>query len=155
MKFIFPFLGRTGDAYLAQGIKHYADRLAPFVAVEITEIGDKIPKSLPEKVYKQREAALLLDGCRQGSLVVALDSGGTEMDSMALASMIGRWEDSGVKTVHFLIGGHLGLHEDVLRNSDLVLSLSRLTFTHDMSRLILFEQLYRAWMIRRGRSYHH
>jgi 23S rRNA (pseudouridine1915-N3)-methyltransferase len=154
MKFVFPFLGRTGEEYLQTGIRDYARRLAPFVTVEIHEIKDKIAKNLPDRVQMQREGALLLDSCQESSFVVALDSGGRELDSPSLAALLDKWENRGVKAVHFLIGGHLGLHEDVVGRADLVLSLSRLTFTHDMCRLILLEQLYRAWMIKSGRRYH-
>lgn len=154
MKFVFLFLGRTGEKYLAEGIREYAARLGRFVQVEIVVLRDKTAKSLPSDQFRQQEARQLLERCADASCVVALDTGGREPDSPALAELLCRWEDAGHRSVHFLIGGHLGLHEDVLRRADLVLSLSRLTFTHEMARLILLEQLYRACMIKAGRSYH-
>ena len=154
MKFVFLFLGRTGAKYLAEGIREYAARLGRFVQVEIVVLRDKTAKSLPSDQFRQQEARQLLERCADASWVVALDATGREPDSPALAELLVRWEDAGHRSVYFLIGGHLGLHEDVIRRADLVLSLSRLTFTHEMARLILMEQLYRACMIKAGRSYH-
>lgn len=154
MKFIFLFLGRTSEKYLEAGISDYAARLERFVQVEVVVLRDKTARSLPPEQFRQQEARQLLERCADASWVVALDGGGRELDSPALAELLGRFEDAGHRNVYFLIGGHLGLHEDVLRRADLVLSLSRLTFTHEMARLILLEQLYRAWMIKAGRSYH-
>jgi 23S rRNA (pseudouridine1915-N3)-methyltransferase len=154
MKFIFLFLGRTSEKYLEAGISDYAARLERFVQVEVVVLRDKTARSLPPEQFRQQEARQLLERCADASWVVALDGGGRELDSPALAELLRRFEDAGHRNVYFLIGGHLGLHEDVLRRADLVLSLSRLTFTHEMARLILLEQLYRAWMIKAGRSYH-
>lgn len=154
MKFVLPFLGKTREKYLDAGISDYVKRLSRFVQVEIVNLKDSSPKSIPDQVFKQQEADRLLDRIKQPAYVVALDTTGRELDSPGLAGLIADWEDNGLQTVYFLIGGHLGLHEDVLGKADLVLSLSRLTFTHEMSRLILLEQLYRAWTIKAGRKYH-
>lgn len=154
MKFVLPFLGKTREKYLDAGISDYVKRLSRFVQVEIVNLKDSSPKSIPDQVFKQQEADRLLDRIKQPAYVVALDTTGREIDSPGLAELIADWENNGLQTVYFLIGGHLGLHEDVLGKADLVLSLSRLTFTHEMSRLILLEQLYRAWTIKAGRKYH-
>ncbi|HBI14125.1 MAG TPA: hypothetical protein DDY20_01155 [Desulfobulbaceae bacterium] len=154
MRFIFLFPGRTSEKFLEEGISDYAARLGRFVKVEIVVLRDRGAKSLPPEQFRQQEARQLLERCAHASCVVALDSGGIALDSPALAELLSRWEDAGHRIVHFLIGGHLGLHEDVLRRADVVLSLSRLTFTHEMARLILLEQLYRSCMIKAGRSYH-
>ena len=154
MKFVFLFLGRTAEKYLEEGISDYAGRLGRFVQVEIVVLREKAAKSLPPDQFRQQEARQLLDRCAGASYIVALDGGGRQLDSPALAEQLGRIEDAGHRHVFFLIGGHLGLHEEVLQRADLVLSLSRLTFTHEMARLILLEQLYRAWMIKSGRNYH-
>lgn len=154
MKFVFLFPGRTSEKYLAEGISDYAGRLGRFVQVEIVELRDRAARSLPPDDFRRQEARLLLERCANASWVVALDAGGRELDSPGLAELLGRMEDAGHRSVHFVLGGHLGLHEEVRRRADLVLSLSRLTFTHEMARLILLEQLYRGWMIKAGRSYH-
>ena len=108
----------------------------------------------PDEVVKANDAALLLELTAAASLVVALDPAGRTPDSEELASLLTGWEDRGAHTVCFLIGGHLGLHRSVLARADLVLSLSRLTFTHELTRLVLLEQLYRACTIRAGHRYH-
>ena len=154
MKFVFLFLGRTSEKYLAEGISDYAARLGRFVQVEIVVLRDRAARSLPPDQFRLQEARQLLERCTDASWVVALDGGGRELDSPALAELLSRFEDAGHRSISFIIGGHLGLHEDVLRRADLVLSLSRLTFTHEMARLILLEQLYRGCMIKAGRSYH-
>lgn len=154
MKFIFPFLGRTASGYLDEGINDYAARLNRLVTVEIIVLREKAAKSMPENAFKQKEAEQLLSRCSEGSILVALDAGGRMLSSESLSRTISDWEDRGLKTVHFVIGGHLGLHDDVLSRADLVLSLSPMTFTHEMTRLILLEQLYRASMIKSGLKYH-
>ncbi|MDD3619842.1 MAG: 23S rRNA (pseudouridine(1915)-N(3))-methyltransferase RlmH [Desulfobulbaceae bacterium] len=154
MRFVFPFLGKTAQRYLEEGIADFAARLGRFVQVEMVVLRDKASRRLPDDLFRQREAEQLLERCADASCLVALDAGGRQLDSEELAGQITEWENRGMKSVHFLIGGHLGLHPDVIRRADLVLSLSRMTFTHEMTRLILMEQLYRAWMIKSGRRYH-
>lgn len=154
MKFVFPFLGRTKEKYLDEGVRDYAKRLSRYVDVEIVDLKTKSPKNIPDEVYKQQEATLLLDKAKTASFVIALDPAGREMDSPGLAKLIAEWEEQSRNTIYFLIGGHLGLHRSVLDRADVILSLSRLTFTHEMSRLILMEQMYRACTIKSGQKYH-
>ena len=155
MKFVFLFLGKTRENYLDAGIKDYTKRLARFVQVQCVTIKENVSKKAPEGVVKLHEADILLEKCSETSFIVALDPGGKDIDSESLATVITSWEERGVRTIHFLIGGHYGLHEKVLQKADLVLSLSKMTFTHEMTRLILLEQMYRGCMIKSGRSYHH
>jgi len=155
MKFVFVFPGRTREGYLDAGIRDYAGRLEHFVQVEIVPVREGSSGKIPAEVQKKQEAHLLLEKCSGASFIVALDPRGREMESQALAETLSAWEDRGLRTVYFVLGGHYGLHDDVLQKADLVLSLSRMTFTHEMSRLILFEQLYRCCMINNGRSYHY
>ncbi|WP_457574629.1 23S rRNA (pseudouridine(1915)-N(3))-methyltransferase RlmH [Desulfolithobacter sp.] len=154
MKFIFPFLGKTREKYLDEGIRDYSGRLGRFVTVEIQLIREHHDKNGPEKTVRKKEAELLLGRCPAKGLVVALDPGGNQPDSEKLARMVRTWQDGGVRNVCFLIGGHLGLDSSVLARADVVISLSRLTFTHEMTRLILMEQLYRACTINDGQKYH-
>lgn len=155
MKFVFLFLGKTREKYLDEGIKDFVKRLGRFVQVEIVILKESTSKKIPENDLKKREAEQLLAHCDSSSLVVALDPTGQEHDSIELSGVVGKWEDRGVRIVSFIIGGHFGLHKKVLNRADTVLSLSRMTFTHEMTRLILLEQLYRAWMIKSGRHYHY
>jgi len=154
MKFVFLFLGKTRNKYLDMGIQDYANRLQRFVKTEFIVIKDKHENRAPDEIVKSRDADLLLQHSHSASFRVALDPQGKQLDSVELAALLSDWENRGVRTVHFIIGGHLGLHERVLRQADCVLSLSRLTFTHEMTRLILLEQLYRGCMIQTGRKYH-
>lgn len=154
MKFIFPFLGKTREKYIEEGIADFTRRLSRFVHVETVILKTRSPKNIPDTVYMKQEADLLLDRIKKPAFVVVLDNRGKAIDSPGLARLIGDWEQQGVQTIYFIVGGHLGLHEDVLNDADMVLSLSQLTFTHEMCRLVLMEQMYRAWTIKTGCKYH-
>lgn len=155
MKFVFLFLGKTREKYLDAGIRDFTKRLERFVSVEIVILKEKSSKKLPQDVLKKNEAEQLLERCHNSSFIVALDPAGKEIDSEALADHVLKWEENGFRDVHFVIGGHYGLHNDILQKADFVLSLSKMTFTHEMTRLILMEQLYRGCMIKAGRNYHY
>ena len=156
MRFVLPFLGKTKKGYLEEGIRDYADRLSHFARIDIPVFKDKTARKIPDDKIKLLEAEQLLgkvDQFKQG-VIVALDPHGKMVDSEGLAQLLGRWQDRGVDTAAFLIGGHLGLHQSVLTRADHVLSLSKLTFTHEMTRMLLLEQLYRACTIQAGHKYH-
>jgi 23S rRNA (pseudouridine1915-N3)-methyltransferase len=153
MRFLIPFLGKTKEGYLEHGIRDYADRLRRYLPVEIRVL--KEPGRLePEAVLLAREAELLLAQAAPASLTVALDPAGREQTSEELAATLAAWEHQGLRTVCFLIGGHLGLDARVRGQAGQLWSLSRLTFTHEMCRLLLLEQLYRACSIKAGHNYH-
>ncbi len=153
MKFEILFLGKTREKYLEQGIRDYAERLRRYIPLEIKTIKLKHGRNDSDQVIMKKEADLLLDRTATGYLV-ALDPAGHEQRSEEMASAITGWENRGLQTITFLIGGHLGLADKVLKRADLNWSLSRLTFTHEMSRFILLEQLYRACSIKAGHNYH-
>lgn len=136
----------------------YRTRLAPYVNVSIEEVDDlPIPKNASpaeETEVRDKEGAKLLARLKEKELAVALDLGHEEMDSLTLASRLMGWMREGRGEVTFLIGGSLGLSEEVKKRADAFLTLSRLTFTHEMSRIILLEQLYRSFRIERGEPYH-
>lgn len=153
MKLIIPFLGKTKESYLEQGIRDYADRLGRYLPVEIKVLKEQ-GRHDPDQVMMAREAELLLSQAASASLTVALDPTGREQTSEDMAAALENWEGRGMHTVCFLIGGHLGLDARVRQQAGLVWSLSRLTFTHEMTRFILLEQLYRACSIKAGHKYH-
>ena len=95
---------------------------------------------------------MLLEG--KSAIVAGIGPGMGRAVSIALAKQIGRWEMQGLKEISFVIGGPLGLSKTILKKADLLLSLSPMTFTHDMTRLLLLEQLYRAYTIKAGEKYH-
>lgn len=154
MRFELLFLGKTKESYLAAGISDYLVRLNRYTATEIRILKEgKVKKNEPENLLVERESDMLLKNV-QGSYLVCLDRTGKQLDSLELADQIEKWELQGQKKVTFIIGGPLGLSQTILARADLVLSLSRLTLTHEMSRLLLLEQLYRAGTIRVGEKYH-
>ena len=154
MRLELLFLGKTKEKYLATGIDDYAKRLSRYLKVEIKTLKEgKAKKGVPENLLIEKESEKLMQNS-QGSYLVCLDRTGAQMDSLALAAQLERWEMQGIKKISFAIGGHLGLSAAILYKADLVLSFSPMTFTHEMSRLLLLEQLYRACTIKAGEKYH-
>jgi 23S rRNA (pseudouridine1915-N3)-methyltransferase len=148
------FLGKTKEKYLATGIDDYAKRLSRYLKVEIKTLKEgKAKKGVPENLLIEKESEKLMQNS-QGSYLVCLDRTGKQMDSLELAKQMERWEMQGIKKISFAIGGHLGLSSAILYKADLVLSFSPMTFTHEISRLLLLEQLYRACTIKAGEKYH-
>ena len=154
MKFLIPLLGKTKESYLEAGIRDYAARLGRFATVEMPVLKERHSLKKPDEVVKLLDAGLLLEHGGSAGLRVALDPSGQSASSEELAGLLTAWENQSVGVVCFFIGGHLGLHRSVLQQADMILSLSRLTFTHEMTRLILVEQLYRACTIKAGHRYH-
>jgi Uncharacterized conserved protein len=154
MKFLIPLLGKTREPYLDAGIRDYTNRLGHFIPVALPVLRERHSHRETDEAIKSAEAAQLLEHAAAADLCVALDPGGISPDSPELAELLTQWEERPVTTVCFLIGGHLGLHRSVLEKAHRVMSLSRLTLTHEMTRLILLEQLYRACTIKAGQKYH-
>ncbi|WP_028584378.1 23S rRNA (pseudouridine(1915)-N(3))-methyltransferase RlmH [Desulfogranum mediterraneum] len=156
MNFVIPFIGKTRQKYLDQGIADYARRLGRFGRVELPLLKERSSNREADGVIKRQEAEQLLAqvGALKKGVVIALDPLGKLLDSEGLAALLKQWQGRGVGTAAFLIGGHLGLDQSVLKRADLKLSLSPLTFTHEMSRLLLIEQLYRACTINANHNYH-
>lgn len=154
MRFELLFLGKTKERYLAAGIEEYAKRLAHYVPTDIITVKEKkCKKGVSENLLIAKESESLLQSV-QGSHLVCLDRTGIQMDSRELAACLQRWEMQGQKKISFIIGGPLGLSPAILKKADLVLSLSPMTFTHEMARMLLLEQLYRACTIKAGEKYH-
>ncbi len=154
MRFEFLFIGKTKQTYLAAGIADYAKRLAHYVPVDIKTLKEKkIRKGEPENIVMEQEGAVLLQSVKE-CFLVCLDRSGKKMDSLELAAQLSHWEMQGRKKITFIIGGPLGLSSAILTRADLVLSLSPMTFTHEITRLLLLEQLYRACTIKAGEKYH-
>ena len=154
MRFELIFSGKTREAYLAAGIEDYAARLAHYVQTEIKTVKEaKIKKGASENLLIEKTSKTLLQNA-QGSFLVCLDRTGKQLDSLGLAAQMERWEMQAQKKISFIIGGPLGLSPAILKKADLVLSFSPMTFTHEMARLLLLEQLYRACTIKAGEKYH-
>ena len=154
MKLELPFLGKTKDSFIEQGIKEYSGRLKHYTGLNLSILKVKKKKSWTEEQERQEEGRILLGSLPPSTLKVVLDSRGKQVSSEGLADLISRWEQEGRKQAAFLIGGPTGHSEEVLAGADFLLSFSRMTFTHDMIRLFLLEQLYRAYTIKAGEKYH-
>ncbi len=153
MKYEILFLGKTKTSFLSEGIFEYQKRLKHYTSLNIKTV--KPPKIQGSDTYIiEKESGLLLDSIQSSTLLVALDIRGKQYSSPELSLLVERWEISGIQHVTFVIGGPLGLSPELLSRADLKISLSLMTFTHDMVRLFLLEQIYRAYTIKAGEKYH-
>ena len=151
-------VGKIKEKYLQMGILEYEKRLRPYVKLNIVEIADekRVGHLSPsdQKRIKEAEGMRILGSIAGDSFVIGIDIGGVHWSSEALAEHIRQWEISGRNNISIIIGGDLGLSDSVITRSDVRLSFSPMTFTHQMVRLILLEQVYRAFRILRGEPYH-
>lgn len=147
------FLGQTGEGYLEAGIADFQRRLERYAQVRIKVVKERKGK-MADQVRIETEGRDLLEQVEPKSLLVALDRTGRQIDSESFATLLRQWQDQNRRTASFIIGGALGLSRQVVTTADLVLSLSSMTFTHEMARLILLEQVYRAFTILAGTKYH-
>jgi len=155
VKIILPLLGKTREQYLGAGIDDFAVRLRRFVPLEVVVLKEKKNAGKEDTARQQNEEGqILLGSIPQSAKVVALAPSGQQLSSEELAGLLCRWEDQGVREIAFLIGGPTGLAPELVQKADYVLSLSRMTFTHEMARLLVLEQLYRAFSIKAGTGYH-
>ncbi len=148
MKFRFVWIGKTRDKHWKALQDEYLRRLSHFVKSEVIEIKDPSPREGVE-IEGERILALL----NQKTFAVLLDVKGEGVSSPDLAAEIEKWQNRGLKEVSFVIGGAKGVSPRVAERADISLSLSFLTFTHEMARAILLEQLYRAYTIIKGFPY--
>lgn len=154
MRLELPFLGKTKESFIEQGIMEYSGRLRHYTPFHLTILKIKKKRGWSPVQERQEEGRILLASLPPATLKVVLDSSGRQMSSVALAEQISRWEQEGRKQVAFLIGGPTGHGPELLDKAELLLSFSQMTFTHDMVRLFLLEQLYRAYTIKAGEKYH-
>lgn len=147
------FLGSTSEAYLEKGIADFQKRLERYCQVRVKVVKERKGR-MADQVRIDTEGRDLLEQVEPKSLVVALDRTGRQLDSEAFAALFQQWQGQNRRTASFVIGGALGLSPEVLAAADLVLSLSLMTFTHEMARLLLLEQVYRAFTILAGSKYH-
>jgi 23S rRNA (pseudouridine1915-N3)-methyltransferase len=151
-------VGKIKEKFLREGIAEYEKRLRPYVKLQIMEISEeKRPASASpaiELAALEKEGERILAAITEGMLVVALDIKGQSWTSEDMADAFRVWELAGKNQIIFIVGGDLGLSPAVIARSDLRLSLSKMTFTHPMARLLLLEQVYRACRINSGEPYH-
>lgn len=151
-------VGKIKEKYLKLGIDEFSKRLSKYCKLEITELTDeKAPENLSEKeveIIKNKEGEKILNSIKGGSFVVSLAIEGKKLSSVEFAKEIEKITVSGSSHITFIIGGSMGLSDEVLRSSNMLLSFSNMTFPHQLMRLILLEQVYRCFRINTGEPYH-
>lgn len=149
-------IGKTSTSYILKGIDEYIGRLKRYVPFAIESLPDiKTSRALTPAEQKAREGKLITAYVKQSDFIVLLDEHGAEMTSMQFASYIEKKLASGRKRLIFIVGGPYGFSEEVYALAHEKVSLSRMTFSHEMVRLFITEQIYRAMTILRGEPYHH
>ncbi|MDQ0157855.1 23S rRNA (pseudouridine(1915)-N(3))-methyltransferase RlmH [Robertmurraya andreesenii] len=151
-------VGKLKEKYLKQGIDEYLKRLSSYAKIEILEVSDeKAPEELSAvemEQVKQKEGERILSKLHPDTYVIALAIDGKQKSSEELADSLDKLATYGKSKIAFVIGGSLGLSSEVLQRADERLSFSKMTFPHQLMRLILVEQVYRAFRINRGEPYH-
>jgi 23S rRNA (pseudouridine1915-N3)-methyltransferase len=151
-------IGKLKEKYLKQGIEEYLKRLSTYAKVEIIELPDeKAPENLSDlemEQVKQKEGERILSKISDDTHVIALAIEGKMKSSEELAQDLDQLATYGKSKIAFIIGGSLGLSKDVMKRANAALSFSKMTFPHQLMRLILLEQVYRAFRINRNEPYH-
>ncbi|MDR1675721.1 MAG: 23S rRNA (pseudouridine(1915)-N(3))-methyltransferase RlmH [Tannerella sp.] len=156
MKITLLMTGKTDTPYWKDALEAYRKRLVHYVPFEVKVIpGVKHVKNGSETQQKEREGELILNSLQAGDVCVLLDEGGTEYTSVQFAAYLERKMHTVAKRLVFVIGGPYGFSEAVYRAAPERISLSRMTFSHQMIRPVFAEQLYRAMTILRNEPYHH
>jgi len=149
-------IGKTDKKELEAMIKIYSDRLQHYIKFELEIIPDlKKTKNLDENQQKSKEGDLILSGIQNSDFVVLLDENGKQFTSESFSEYIQKRMNTGLKRLIFVIGGPYGFSEEVYKRADSKISLSKMTFSHQMVRLFFTEQLYRAFTILKNEPYHH
>jgi len=148
-------IGKTHSSFLKEGIGIYLDRLKHYTKLEYLELPDVPSKGLLADVLKQKEGEIILKNIRNDDYLLLLDEKGEEYSSREFSVLLQKRMNSGVKQLVLVIGGAFGFSKEVYQRADGKISFSRMTFSHEMIRLLLVEQLYRGYTILKGEGYHH
>ncbi|MDO6447956.1 23S rRNA (pseudouridine(1915)-N(3))-methyltransferase RlmH [Oceanobacillus profundus] len=158
MKISIVSVGKLKEKYLKQGIQEYLKRLGAYAKVDVIEVADeKAPENMSEAEMlevKRKEGERILSQISPDTYVITLEINGKMLSSEQLAAKMDELATYGKSKIVFVIGGSLGISNDVQKRSDLALSFSKMTFPHQLMRLILLEQVYRGFRINRGEPYH-
>lgn len=158
MKIQICCVGKIKEDYFNGAIKEYSKRLSRYCKLEITEVADeKTPDGASEALeeqIKEKEAERLLKVLREDAFVCVLAIDGKMLDSEQLSQKIDQLGINGNSHIQFVIGGSLGLHQSIINRADMKLSFSKMTFPHQLMRVILLEQIYRSYRILRNEPYH-
>lgn len=149
-------IGKTDNKQLQQLMDDYQKRLGHYIKFSLEIIPDiKNVKNLSEAQQKQKEGELILSKVSKSDALILLDENGKQMDSVGFSQYLQKHMNSGIKQLVFVIGGPYGFSKDVYQQAQGKLSLSKMTFSHQMVRLFFIEQLYRGFTILRNEPYHH
>jgi 23S rRNA (pseudouridine1915-N3)-methyltransferase len=156
VKIVILFIGKTDKEYIKKGIEDYAHRLNFYLPVELKIIPDvKKTGNLSEELQKEKEGKLILEHAAQGDQLVLLDEKGKEFSSVEFSRWIEKKMIAGTRQLIFVVGGPYGFSKAVYEKAGFSISLSKMTFSHQMVRMIFVEQLYRSMTILRNEPYHH
>jgi len=156
MKAVLLVVGKTDEPYIIEGINKYVNRITKYMAFEIDVITDlKNTKNMQQLQQKEKEGELILKKLQAGDFVVLLDENGKMNSSVGFATWLNGIFISGYKRLVFVIGGPYGFSNAVYKASNDKISISKMTFSHQMVRLVFVEQFYRAHTILKGEPYHH
>ncbi len=158
MKITVISVGKIKEKYFTGAIDEYAKRLGKYCSLNLIEVPDeKAPETLSEKEMeqiKEREGERILSKIKESQYVITLEIKGAQLTSEGLSEKMAALGLEGNSDVVFIIGGSLGLAESVMRRSNFALSFSKMTFPHQMMKVVLLEQVYRGFRIMRGEPYH-
>lgn len=156
MKISLICIGKTDDKYVKEGVEKYLKRLKHYISFQLIELPDiKNGKNMSEEQQKEKEAELFIKQLGNQDFVILLDERGKELRSVEFSAYLEQKMISSSSNLTFLIGGPYGFADKIRKRSDYSLSLSKMTFSHQMIRLFFVEQLYRAFSIMRNEPYHH
>ena len=156
MKITLLTIGKTEDKYLLEGLDIFLKRLKHYISFKILEIPElKGTKSLSRDQQKSKEAELIFKNIHSSDHVILLDEKGQEISSKQFSTFLNKKMVGGQQHLVFIVGGPYGFSEEIYLRSNEKISLSRMTYSHQMIRLLFTEQLYRAYTILKGEPYHH
>ncbi|MDZ4785792.1 MAG: 23S rRNA (pseudouridine(1915)-N(3))-methyltransferase RlmH [bacterium] len=153
MKITVYSIGKTKENYVLIGETKYLKRLKNRAKIEIEEIINKGASTDP-KARMLKEADLILDRIKESAFLIALDERGENLSSEKFSEFLGNKMTAGISHFVFVIGGAFGLHEKIRKRANYIMSLSKMTFPHELARLFLIEQIYRAFSIQNNEPYH-
>ena len=156
MNIVLIVIGKTDEEWLQEAVTSYVNRLQHYIAFKTIVIPAlKNTKNIATNVQKQKEGELILSNIASSDVVIVLDEKGQQYSSLAFSEFINQKMNAGIKRLVFVIGGPFGFSDAIYERADVKLSLSKMTFSHQMIRLFFIEQLYRAMTILKGEKYHH
>ena len=151
-------VGKIKEKYLVDGIAEYSKRLSKYCKLNLIEVPDeKAPENLSvqdELIVKKKEGVRILSKIKENTYLIVLAIEGEQLTSEKLSEKLEKLMVEGVSDISFVIGGSLGLSDEVMERSDYKLSFSKMTFPHQLMKMVLLEQVYRGWRIMKGEPYH-